>query len=43
MELSSQEQKRLELLEEGLWRADYWSRTEQGWRLRFHQGTPIPS
>ena len=122
MELSSQEQKRLELLEEGLWRADVrfdlkrmdevlapdffefgrsgrvygredtlgipeqpinaklplmkfsarlldsnvaqtayvsavtyndveelanrssiWSRTEHGWRLRFHQGTPIPS
>ena len=122
MELSSQEQKRLELLEEGLWRADVrfdlkrmdevlapdffefgssgrvyeredtlripgqpinaklplmnfsarlldsniaqttyvsavtyndvqelanrssiWSRSEHGWRLRFHQGTPIPS
>ncbi len=24
-------------------RSSIWSRTEHGWRLRFHQGTPIPS
>lgn len=24
-------------------RSSIWSRTERSWRLRFHQGTPIPS
>lgn len=23
-------------------RSSIWSRTERGWQLRFHQGTPIP-
>ena len=23
-------------------RSSIWSRTETGWRLRFHQGTPVP-
>jgi len=29
-------------LERHTLRASLWQSTEQGWRLRFHQGTPVP-
>lgn len=47
MTASGEDTERLRQLEESLWRAE--SRFDReamrgpvGWRLRFHQGTPIP-